>query len=408
MVKWIDGPVRRWMPWAMLMLPVMAIEASGGTATEPTVLSVDIRGYFFQRNFDRDSRDMEDPALGGILRLRKGLSPDLDLGLALYVSDSLGFADDDKAVYGLLGKGAQGEHRDYAGLGEAFVRYRRGGSALSFGRQPIRSPWVNPHDVRMTPNAFESLLFTHRGAIADFTLAHATRMKRKNETRFRPMSDHVVSGSDEPLTLAGLRYDGIPGTRLQLWDYLAHRMWNDVYLRVDRHWRFAGGPQYWAILRFLKRDSLGEALAGPLDTYHTGIEVGAKLGGFGAGFAWSRNGEQGISRVWGHDMTISNQVYVADRAREQALKFSVDYRFGAWGWPGLRAGLVYSVANTPDDSPSASPDRGELNLDLSYEFGASVKGLSLRARYATIKEWGSTEAQDVDDIRLYCRYRREW
>jgi hypothetical protein len=393
---------------ALLSFPPLVTAGEFSGAAESASLSVDIRQHSFQRNFEGDTRDMEDLALGGILRLRKTLVPGLDAGLGLYVANGLGLNDDNKAVYGLLGRDEQGRHRDYAVLGEGYLRYGRDADSLSIGRVGIKTPWVNPHDVRLTPNAFEAVVLRHRvlpgGGI---TLAHVSRMKRKNGTRFLPMSEHAAGEGDEPVSLIGLVYSGLPRTRLQLWDYLAHQMWNDVYLRLDRKWASEAGPDYVADLRCLKRKSLGAALAGPLDTYHCGVGLGLKYGGLSGRLAWSRNGDQGITRVWGHDMTVSNQVYVADRARESAWKFAAGYRFSNQGLPSLRAALVYSVANTPDSGPAASPDRGELNLDLGYEFGESLQGLSLRARYALVNEWGTDRAEDVTDVRFYIRYRFE-
>jgi hypothetical protein len=407
------SPRLHWLTCLLLLLFLQSFQASAEEDMERAAGNIgfftDLRSYFFQRDFKGGTTDREDLSLGGIIRLTGVLNPTFAFGLSFYLSNGLGLNDDDKDVYSLLAKDDQGDHENYEALGEGYLRYRHERTTLTLGRQELRTPWLNLHDVRMTPQSFEALALSHEG-IPDMkiTLAHVTRMKKKNETGFRAMSDIIASDGDEPVTLVGFDCTGFAPLRLQLWDYLGHELWNDLYLKLGYEKRLKRNLTLLAGMRYLQRRSIGQELAGHLDTYHAGLIAGVKTGNFKIHFAWSKNGDQDIDRSWGHDTTISNQVYVADRAREEAWLAGFDYRFSQLGLPGLKAALLYAQADTPDNGAYASADRAEVNLDLQYNFSETFKGLSLRARHAIIHEWGVDTAEDVTDTRLQLRYQRSY
>lgn len=370
-------------------------------------LSIDLRNYAFERDFEGATTDREDIAVGGIVRYRSRDWSGISAGLSLYTSQCLE-VDDDKNVYGLLGKDEQGDHESYSVLGEAFFKWHAEDTEFRIGRQQITTPWLNPHDVRMTPNSFEAVFLKNSSMKGlELSFAHVTKVKPKTETQFLAMSEYVAADGDEPLTLVGASWSGVPGLRLQGWDYLVHEVWNDIYLRAD-YSREAADMKWSAGVRYLQRRSAGDELAGDVDTEHTGITVAVERGGLILDAAMSRNGDNGFSRPWGHDTTISNQVHVADRAREQAWKVGAKYTFGPGALHGVVVAGLISELDTPDSGVDASQDRREWNLDLRYAFSGALNGLTLRARYADIDESATPAADDHTDVRFYLRYQNEF
>jgi hypothetical protein len=175
-------------------------------------------------------------------------------------------------------------------------------------------------------------------------------------------------------------------------------MWDDYYLRINYA---PHGKNIDINGRYLKRNSSGEQLAGTQDTWHAGITGKATLEAIDLIVAYSKNGQRDILRKWGHATTISNQVMVADRAKEDAWLLGVKYNPSAF--PELQFGFSTASHNTPDSGVYQSPDRSECNVDLKYSLVKFNPGLSLRMRYARVNESGAG-AEDLNDFRFYLRY----
>jgi hypothetical protein len=361
-------------------------------------LNGDFRSYFFQRDFKAGTTDKESLAFGGILRVRLSPLPHLTAGLSLYTSQGAGFNDEDKAVYNLLAQDAAGNHKNYTALGEGFIEIYNTSLSLKLGRQEMFTPWLNLHDVRMTPQSFDAASLIWRLNEAMFVqLCHVVGMKYKTDTAAKSMSELAGFAGDEPVSCLGLENRG--EVDLKLWAYRAHEMWDDLYLRVDYHpdegnWHIGG--------RYLNRNTRGTQLAGNQDTWHIGIHGGITLGGLELNTAYARNGSRDILRKWGHETTISNQVMVADRAREEAWLMGLNYKPPS----NQKVQLRFSVAshNTPDRGRYGSPDRKEYNLGLNYNLDEFIPGMNLRWRFAWVDERGNN-AEDLHDLRFYLRYQ---
>jgi hypothetical protein len=360
-------------------------------------VSGELRSFFFQRDYKAGSTDKEAFAVGGVVRGRIDPTATLTAGLSLYTSQGAHLNDSSKDVYNLLATDESGEHENYTALGEAFIDMHYHSIGLRLGRQEMSTPWVNLHDVRMTPQSFDSV--TMRWGILDevsIHLCYVAGMKYKTDTHAESMSETAGFGGNGGLSCLGIERVGEIG--LQVWSYRAHDMWDDYYLRVNY------APKASSLffnVRYLRRDSIGEQLAGNQNTWHTGITGGLKLGAASFRVAYSRNGQRTVLHKWGHDITISNQVTVADRADEKAWLLGGSYTPSSV--PGLKLGISLAKHVTPDVGENHSPDSREYNFDVKYSLAKIIPGLSFRGRYARVREVG-LGAEDLDDFRLYFRY----
>jgi hypothetical protein len=391
----------------LIFMPAVKTSASGSsTQPHPWRISGEFRNLFFQKDFEGKTVDCEDLALGGKIRFETGEFRRLGAGISIYTAQGSGLNNDDKNVYGLLAKDENGNHESYTALGEAFLSANFKETTLKIGRQEMVTPWINLHDIRMTPQSFEALTIKNtRIPGLELFACRVNRIKKRTETTFQDMSLAVGASRGEPVTAGGMIFTGIDGVKLQLWDYWAHNMWNDIYVRGDGLLKLNGDVSLFANARCLYRKDTGDRIMGPIDTYMSGIQAGVSACGAELSLAYGRNGEQSILRPWGHDLAVSIQVYVAERAEETAWNPGFKYDFSHIGIEGLVAGVAYAVFNTPDRGPHATPDADEINFNLQYDCSRWVKGLNLQFRYAVIDEDERLGGEDYNDLRLCFRYR---
>lgn len=383
-----------------VLLLFMFFQTGEAATSDVFDLEADFRSYFFQRDFKGGTQDQESLAFGGILRASIHPYSSLMTVVSLYTSQGAGLNDKTKDVYNLLAKDDNGRHKNYTALGEAYIDAGTESLRLRLGRQEMTTPWINRHDVRMTPQSFDAVVLAWKLTESDdLYFCHVTRMKYKTDTSAKAMSESAGFGDDEPVSCLGLEGQG--RVDYKFWAYRAYKMWDDLYLRLD----YQPDSAFWYMnCRFLKRLSSDDSLAGDQDTWHAGISFGLTLGRLDLYAAHSRNGNRDILRKWGHDTTISNQVEVADRARELAWLLGMKYR--PQSVPGLEFALSGCILNTPDSGSHQSPDRSEYNIDLQYRLVPWSERTSLRARHAWIRETGAG-AENRNDLRLYLRYTVE-
>jgi len=376
------------------------------SAFKESQINGEFRSYFFQRDFDGGTTDREDFAIGGRLHLETGSIYGINAGVSFYTSQGLGLNDEDKAVYNLLAKDENGNHKSYTALGELYFLGGFGKTTVKIGRQEMKTPWVHLYDIRITPQSFEAVILRNKNVPdLEIVAGHVTKIKKRTDTTFMYMSEAAGVAQKEPVTLGGLVYTAIQGLKLQLWDYYAHDMWNDIYLRADYTRDLNDTLTLFSNVRYLDRQDVGDKIIGSLDTYMSGIRCGLKAYGATLSLAYAKNGDQQILRPWGHDLAISIQVHVADRAEEEAWRPGLKYDFGEIGLKGLSGWVIYGVFNTPDSGANASPDRDEIDFNLQYDFSDFLKGLSVRARYALIDEDETVNGEDFGDFRFYLRYK---
>lgn len=399
--------------YVLAILLVLATRTTAGafpaalekSILQKTKISGEFRNLFFQRNFTDNTVDCEDLAVGGKIRFETGDIRRFSVGFSFYTAQGMGLNDDDNDVYGLLAKDSNGNHKSYAALGEAYLLAEFNDTTVKIGRQEMYTPWINYHDIRTTPQSFEAVTLNNTGISGlQIVLSHVNRIKKRTETTFQSMSLAAGAAQEEPVTAGGMIFTGIEGIKLQVWDYYAHHMWNDVYVRADCTVKMKNGVCLFANARNLKRDDTGDGAIGSIDTYMFGLQGGLEIHGAKFSLAYGQNGRQPVLRPWGHDLAVSIQVHVADRAEETAWNPGFTYDFSRIGLEGLVGGVTYAVFDAPDSGPNASPDRDEINFNVLYDCSRWISGLSLQLRYAIIDEDETLGGEDFNDLRFCLRY----
>ncbi len=385
-------------------LSASAAEDLKGAFAEGT-LKGEIRTFYFSRDFEENTPDRADLALGTLMYYRTAPLFGLTAGLATATASDIG-SDDDKAVYGLLARDASGDHESFTRLQEYFLQGNWFNTTLKLGAQEIESPFLNGHDIRLLPK-------TYRGLTVENTSVENLTVKAYYLTDFMGWTDDdfvdissVAKGADDEALLAGsVRYKVPLNTILldsELWDYRMEDVFNSTYLKATLSKKFETFSLSFTP-SFLKQDSIGDDLGGQFDTLQYGFNTSLKIAGFDVTAFYAKTGDDDLFVPWGDGKVLIQQINASGRADENAYALKLGYDFGTLGLKGLSAYVFQGLYDTPDSGTHAASDINETNLSAQYAFAGSLDGLSLRVRYAWV-DYDSDAADDFGDFRIYLKY----
>lgn len=374
--------------------------------TEGT-LKGEVRTYYFSRDFDGDTQDRQDLALGTLLYYRTAPLKGVSVGLATATSSDLG-SDDDKAVYGLLARDDDGSHKDYARLQEYYLQGDWFDTKIKLGAQEVNNPLLSRHDIRMSPRTYRGLT-VENNSIENLTITgdYITDYMLWYDDSFRNMGDIAgTDAEDEPFMAAGLKYNMSLGsmdeTTGHVWYYYMPDYFSLALVKADLIKKFDGFKLHF-FPSFLKQDSIGDDLAGEFDTYQYGFKTRLNWEGFRLTGYYSKTGDNNLLTPWGGGKIIIQQVLYSNRAEENSYGLKLFYDFGEVGIPGLSAYVFPVYYDAPDSGENAASDVSEIDFNIQYAFSGALDGLSLRGRYAMIDFDDDSEA-DFDDFRIYLKY----
>ncbi len=385
-------------------LSASAAEDLKGAFAEGT-LKGEIRTYYFDRDFDEKTPDRADLALGTLMYYRTAPLFGLTAGLGTATASDIG-SDDDKAVYGLLATDAAGNHDSFARLQEYFIQGNWFDTTLKFGAQEIESPFVNGHDIRLLPKTYRGLTVENK-SVENLTLKafYLTDFMGWTDDEFKDMSSVAKGADDEALLTGSVRYIfpvKVVTLDTEAWDYRMEDVFNSAFFKgtVGKKFESVGlsfTPSY------LKQDSIGDDLAGQIDTYQYGFNTCVKMAGFDLTAFYAKTGDNDLFVPWGDGKVIIQQINASGRAEEDAYALKLGYDFATLGAKGLSAYIFQGLYDTPDSGPHAASDINETNLSATYAFAGGFDGLSLRVRYAIV-DYDNEVADDFNDFRIYLKY----
>lgn len=362
------------------------------------------RLYYFHRD-SSDGSKSEALALGGSVGVESGfLANFFRLGLTAYTSQKL-HGPSDRDGTGLLQPGQQ----SYTVLGEAYAEFKLGKSFLTAGRQPIDLPYINAHDIRMTPNTFEGFgIYSTELEDFQFTVAHITKIKPRTSSDFESMSERAGAiGTNKGVTVAGARYNFSDRFHAGVLIEYGWDTFNTLYAETERSLHLCDDVSLKIGTQFTDQRSVGDELIGDFDAQLAGAKASLGIGSFVATTAvtWSVRGAD-IRNPWGGSPTY-NSIMIADfdRAGEKSFRIGASYDFTDLGLTGFAVSSTWALGDTPDSGVDASPDQEEFNLTFDYR--PSLEGLDhfwLRFRYALNERDSDLGGVDREDFRIILNY----
>ncbi|ADD68856.1 outer membrane porin [Denitrovibrio acetiphilus DSM 12809] len=377
-----------------------------GQAFSQGTLRGELRTFYFDRDFD-SSTEREDFATGTLLYYKTAPLQGISLGLAFASSNNV-VVDNDKDVYGLVGRDSDGNHDSYAKLQEYYIQGEWFNTVIKYGAQEIFTPFANVHDIRMTPKTYKGLSVINN-SINGLTLSgyYLTGFRGWSDENFMTMTESAGSteGDDNALWIGGIKYKiptKIVKATVEGWEYYLDDVVQTTFLRANVDKTF-GDYNLQFTPSFLTQKSNGDEYAGDIDSTHYGFNTSVSAYGVSLTGFYAKTEDGSIFAPWGDEKVIIQQVLAADREDEKAYAVKLAYNFKALGLAGLDAYVFHSIYDTPESGSTASSDFDETDFSLQYKFdeNSPLKGLSVRVRYAIINK--DTE-EDFNDFRVYIKY----
>ena len=398
-----------------------------------------IRAFYINRDYSPGVQ-RDGLGLGGYLKYETGAYNGLSLGAAFYTTNKL---DNESSVAGENDKtlfGPNGDNESY--LGEAYLQYKTGNTAFKAGRQKLDTPLAGSDDARMLPNLFEAYVLSNTD-VKDTTLiaAHVTKFAAgtfanaynnaaadlaltsgysavANATNmvgsFENMGTYAIGEKTDGVTVLAAIYSGIPGLKLQLWDYYAHDILNAVYGEANYGWKYEGGVAPYVGVQYIHESNVGDDLAGDVNSDFMAAKVGAKVGNFDVYGAVSHNSSDkdatihgGTITPWG-DMPAYTQGMVTRHqfmAGTDAWKIAGTYNFKDMG-ANMTASVYYASFDVDGYTGSYTDGKTtEPGFDIIWNPEA-VKNLQLRFRGNFPDKFKNTSTTDTgwDEYRFIANY----
>ena len=385
-----------------------------------TDLRANSRTYWFDE--DRFGLDMPRAlTTGGSLAYQSGYLADFfQLRGVLYTSQPLYANADAGGTWNLSPDGDE-----LTTLGQINGRAKLAGQEITVGRQLVRTPYINPFDVRMIPLTFEGvvLLPEDRGPdqTFDYIASYLTRYKPLNKTVFIPFSEALGVTQNEGVLITGASYHA------NRWNVGFSNYWikdtlNTAYGEIDYLLPFgldvtgkSGGPSFRVGINTLDQRTVGaDLIAGaPYDTYQASARLTASYAGFVFTFAASQTSSAAsIQQPFGFGTSYTSMILSNfQQAGVRAGMLSLSYDFGTIGLDGVKFLFAWGRGEgTASAANGGFADQDEIDLRFVYEpERGRLVGLRLELEYIDWHVSGLAglgfPSEDLDQFRAIANYK---
>src|SRR6266404_1950103 len=405
------------------------------TAIENTQFLINLRTFYFDRS-DFTGAEKQAWAIGGWAGVKTGYFLDhIAFGATLFTTNPI-YAPDDRDGTTLLEEGQNG----FTVLGEWYVDIKIiDGLNINVGAKGYDTPFISRNDNRMLPNTFEAVVLQGRTELGSsssdtpvtpdgmglskdgkevavpsptpapevaaikYGLGYFDKIKERNENQFVSMAKDAGADVNRGVWAAGALYEKWKFS-IGAIDYFSDDIINIAYAEskvqvpLSSDWR----PKLAA--QFVDQRSVGEELlqgsSFEADQFGIKVELPVRKALFTAAFthAW---GDANLRNPWsGYPGYTSVQVQDFNRAGESAFLLRAGYDF-PWV-DGLSAYGLAVFGTDPDSATQFRQNEFDSNLQWAPTKGL-LKGLSLRLRYAVVKQFGG-DVHNLTDFRAICNY----
>jgi hypothetical protein len=375
-----------------------------------TDLRVNSRTYLF----DEDQFGLNQPealTTGGWLAYQSGYLADVfQLRGVLYTTqplDANAFAGD---TDNLSPDGDQ-----ITTLGQINGRIKLAGQEITAGRQLVRTPYVNPYDVRMIPLTFEGVVLLPENKDRNFTYvaSYLTRYKPWDDGDFISFSEALGVRQDEGMLIGGASY------RTSAWNLGFANYWikdtlNTAYGEIDYLFPFGDGdgPSLRAGVNILDQRTVGaDLIAGaPYSTYQASARIVASYRGFVFTGAVSETGDEAsIQKPFGSSPSYTAMIVSSfEQAGVRAYMLSLSYDFGRLGLEGVKFHAAWGKGTGVPDllTNGGFADQDELDLRFVYEpHRGRLQGLRVELEYIDWQVFGQpSPSDDLKQFRAIVNY----
>ena len=341
--------------------------------------------------FDEDQFGFDEPkafTTGGSLSYESGYIADFfQLRGALYTSQPLyanAFAGESMNLT------ADGDQITI--LGQANGRVKLAGQEVTAGRQLLRTPFVNPYDVRMIPLTFEGVVLLpepKEHQTFDYVASYLSRYKPREDNQFISFSEGLNIDENDGMLIGGASYHA-NGWNIGVSNYWINDALNTAYGEIDYLFSLGGGddgPSFRAGINTLDQRTVGDDLieGAPYNTYQASAWFIASYRGFVFTGAVSDVGDEvDIQKPFGFSTSYTAMIVTSfHQAGVRAYLFRLSYDLERRGLDGVKAEIAWGQGFGEVSAANAGfADQEELDLRVSYEpHGGRLEGLRVEVEY---------------------------
>lgn len=375
-------------------------------AFEQGTLKGELRGYYFERDFDK-SEKRADLAAGALFYYHTAAVNGISASAAFASANDIG--DNDRhQVYGLVQGVGGNKHQSFSRLQEYYLQGDWFDTRIKFGAQEINTPFMSGHDIRLLPKTYRGLSVVNN-SIENLALSayYITALEGWWDDRFTSLISVQGKEVNRDLVAGGVKYRlpvDFADIRLQSWLYHMDDVFDTSFFNAQVV-KDVGDYQLFFAPSLLFQKSIGKELGGrEFDTYQYGFNTGFKAHGFHVAAFYAKTGDDELYVPWGDEKVIIQQINAAGRANETAYALRIAYDFAQIGVKGLNAYLFHAYYDTDrlQYSTQQAKDVSETDFSVQYDFSGALDGFSVRLRYAFID---AEKGENFDDLRVYLRYR---
>jgi len=158
-------------------------------------------------------------------------------------------------------------------LEELYLNYQRDGNTITFGKQLIQTPFINPQDSRMRPTAAEGLYVSRQMQHVRMEAAWIYRIAPRGTVEWyrtgnsiglypQGVNVHGAAGNYQHhlrsagIGLAGLHWQPDSSVHVQAWEQYADRLFNTVLIQAQKRWSVNAGVQWLLAVQYIRQDRL--------------------------------------------------------------------------------------------------------------------------------------------------------
>lgn len=314
-------------------------------------------------------------------------------------------------------------------LEEFFLRYRTRNGSLTFGKQVLTTPFINPQDGRMRPTGEEGLWvetragkhlkieggwlyrMSPRGTVRWYSVAQSIGILAQGVQPNGKKSDYAGHLKSAGIGIVGATWTKTPGLKIQIWNQWVDNIFNTALAQADYECLVGSDRKMFAGAQLVRQDALSnggnsdpqQAYIQPSEGCTTASgQIGIRRKNYSFSVGYTQIGGGGrflMPREWGREPFYT---FMA-RERTEGLG-STRAIVGRLGYSNLskrfRAELAFGHFAAPDVKNTVLnkyglPAFNQLNLEVRYAFSGALQGADAHL----LCVWKSGTGATYDELR---------
>ena len=383
------------------------------------------RSFYMSTNNDKPLTDYYALAFGGGLKYQTGSFKGFQFGIGGSFAFNLSSSDltipdpttriMNRYEIGLFDQTNSTNKKDLQRLEYLYVKYNFRKSSVKYGKQNIKTPFINPQDGRMNSTVVQGAWIevnelkktkieigwlshiSPRSTVKWYDGASSIGIYPSGVAINGIKSDYKDQLDSKGIAIAGVTYSLNEQIKLRMWDHWVQNIFNTAFLQADGEFSIGGNRKIIAGAQYIHQQAVSEGgNVDPARTYFDpsqkaniyGVRAGLEFKKATIRFNYSRITNEGrflFPREWGREPLFT----FLPRERNEGLgdvnAISVNF-FKSYFRQKLNAEISAGYYELPDVKDTrlnkyGLPSYYQFNLDLKYSFSNFLDGLSAELLY---------------------------